>query len=79
MQVPNKLHEIATIIHKDRSPVYYGALPYLDAMGDRQSVNDNYGADTGRSVVNYFLANARTWRGETAKAVKAKLNELVKQ
>lgn len=79
MQVPSKLNEIATIIRIDWNPVYFGAVPYLNAMGNLQSVNDNFGSDSGRSVVNYFLANARTWRGETAKAVKAKLNELVKQ
>ncbi|MDF2188688.1 hypothetical protein [Paraflavitalea sp. CAU 1676] len=79
MQLSDNLQEIAQVIRKDWQPVYFGAIPYLDAMSDLQSINDNYGCDSGRSVVNYFLANARTWRGEVAKAVKTKLNELVRQ
>ncbi len=79
MQVPNNLSEIATIIRNDWKPVYFGAVPYLDAMSNLQSIQDNYYSDSGRSVVNYFLSNSKTWRGDVARAVKAKLNELVKR
>jgi hypothetical protein len=47
-------------------------------MQTLNSVNDNYGMDSGRSIVNYFLANAGTWRGETARRVKAELKAMVK-
>ena len=73
------LHEIATEIKKDwGAKVYFGAKPYLQAMGTLNSVNDNYIMDSGRSIVAYFLANASTWRGETARRVKKELNAMIK-
>lgn len=53
--------------------VYFGAVPYLDAMLDLETIDDAYGADRGRDVVAYFLSNASTWRGPVARAVKAEL------
>lgn len=71
--------DIAYIIEKDwRGKVNYAARPYLDAMHSLNSVNDNYGYDSGVSVVLYFLCNASTWRGETAKLVKAELKRRCK-
>jgi hypothetical protein len=68
---------IAEEIRKDWTKPYFGAVPYLDAMGDLINVDEAYGADTGKSIVLYFLANAQTWRGETARRVKAELKALV--
>lgn len=79
MQLPNQLSAIAEIIRNDWKKIYFGAVPYLNAMASLNSIDDYYFEDSARSVVNYFLANAQTWRGETAKAVKLKLNQLVKQ
>jgi hypothetical protein len=73
------LHVIADEIRKDwGSKVYFGAKPYLQAMQSLTNVGDNYGMDSGRSIVNYFLANAGTWRGETARNIKKELNAMVK-
>lgn len=73
------LFEIAAEVRKDwGAKVNYGAKPYLDAMATLNSINDMYIADTGKSIVAYFLANASTWRGETAKRVKAELNKMYK-
>ena len=72
------LYEIARDIKKDWKNVYFGAKPYLDAMATLDKVSDNYGWDSGRSSVNYFLANASTWRGDTAKRIKAELKAMVK-
>jgi hypothetical protein len=47
-------------------------------MGTLNTINDNYGYDTAHSIVIYFLANATTWRGETARRVKAELKSLAK-
>lgn len=58
--------------------VYFGAKPYLDAMATLDKVSDNYGLDSGKSIVNYFLSNAATWRGDTAKRIKAELKAMVK-
>ena len=72
------LHEIAREIRKDWKNVYFGAKPYLDAMASLDSVNDNYGWDSGKTIVLYFLGNASTWRGETAKRIKTELKAMVK-
>ena len=72
------LHEIAREIRKDWKNVYFGAKPYLDAMATLDSVNDNYGWDSGKSIVLYFLSNSSTWRGETAKRIKAELKAMAK-
>lgn len=72
------LHVIAREIRKDWKNVNFGAKPYLDAMATLNSINDNYILDSGKSVVLYFLANASTWRGETAKKIKAELKAMLK-
>lgn len=70
------LYEIAQEIRKDWKNVYFGAVPYLQAMGTLTSIQDDYGMDSGKSIVLYFLSNAMTWRGETAKRVKAELKKM---
>jgi hypothetical protein len=65
--------EIAGAIENDWQNIYFGARPYLDAMHTMQSINDAYGLDDGKGIIIYFLSNARGWRGETAKAIKAEL------
>lgn len=72
------LYAIAGEIRRDWGKVYFGAVPYLEAMGGLESVNDSYGYDNGRGIVRYFLANAQSWRGENAKRIKAELKNLVK-
>lgn len=67
------LYELAALIYRDWSNVYYGAEPYLKAMQTLNSIHDPYLLDTGKSIVLYFLANAQTWRGETARTIKAEL------
>lgn len=68
---------IARKIRQDWKKVNYGAKPYLDAM-IFESVTDNYGCDSGSSIVACFLSNAGTWRGPVAKLVKAELNRRLK-
>ncbi len=72
------IYEIACEIRRDWPKPYFGAVPYLGAMGSLDSITDAYGADSGRSVVMYFLSNATTWRGETARRIKAELNAMLK-
>jgi hypothetical protein len=76
--MPRPINVIAQDIRNNWKPVNYGAKPYLDAMSDLNEITDSYGADSGRSVVAYFLANAQTWRGEVAKAIKKELNAMLK-
>jgi hypothetical protein len=72
------LYTIAREIRADWKKVSPYAAPYLQAMSCLNSVDDNYILDSGRSIVSYFLANAGSWRGETAKRIKAELKAMVK-
>ena len=72
------IHEIAREISRDWKNVYFGAVPYLEALHSLDSIEDKYIFDTGESIVLYFLSNANTWRGETARRVKAELKGILK-
>lgn len=72
------LYEIANDIKKDWKNVHFGAKPYLDAMATLTSIDDNYMFDSAKTIVLYFLGNAGSWRGETAKRIKAELKAMVK-
>jgi len=77
-QKEKQVWEIAEEVWADWKNVSPYAKSYLEAMGSLSSVNDNYYADSGKSVVSYFLANAGSWKGEVAKSIKAQLKEMVK-
>ena len=70
------LAEIAQEVQKDWKKVNYAAVPYLNAMAGMQSVDQNFGYDSGKSVVLYFLSNAGSWRGDTARRVKKELKAM---
>ena len=72
------LHVIAQDILNHWPNVYYGARPYLVAMNALTDIKSDYGMDSAESIVNYFLANAKTWRGEDARRIKAELKALLK-
>jgi len=71
------LSVIALEIVSDWKNPYFGAMPYIRAMFALNSVSDQYGWEDGEMIVAYFLANARTWRGETARRVKAELQAML--
>jgi viroplasmin and RNaseH domain-containing protein len=68
---------IAQDIRANWPKVNYAAKPYLDAMSSLNSIDENYMFDSGKSVVNYFLSNANTWRGEKAREIKAELKAML--
>ena len=71
------IHTIAQEIKKDwGSSINFAAKPYLDAMLTLTNKNDIYVCDSAESIILYFLGNARTYRGETAKRLKAELKAL---
>ena len=70
------LNEIAQEIKRDWVKINYAAVPYLEAMLTLNSITDMYYLDTAHSVVLYFLSNAGTWRGETAKRIKKELKQI---
>lgn len=75
---PRPLHQIAAEIRREWNPPYYAAVPYLEAMSDLDSIDDMYMYDSARDIVLRFLGNARTWKGATARRVKAELKALLK-
>lgn len=72
------IRTIAREIADDWKKPYFGAVPYLQAMHSLEGKESMYGCDSAREVVNYFLANATTWRGEKARAIKAELKAIIK-
>jgi hypothetical protein len=72
------ISQLAQVVRKDWKKVYFGAVPYLEAMFSLNNINDNYILDSGKSIVLYFLSNASSWRGDTARAVKAELKRRTK-
>jgi hypothetical protein len=76
------LSVIATEIRKDwratakGGKIYFGAVPYLEAMDKLNKITDNYYMDSGKDMVLYFLSNATTWKGETARRVKSELKKM---
>lgn len=66
------ISQIAQIIKSDwASKINPFAAPYLEALHIIHSDSASYGAEDARSIVLYFLVNAQSWRGETARLVKA--------
>jgi len=76
--MPRSLSTIAREIIADWASMPRYAAPYVGAMRELHSISDNYYYDTGRSVVLYFLSNARSWRGDTARRIKAELKDMLK-
>lgn len=72
------LSTIAREIRQTWPKVYFGAVPYLEAMSTLDKVTDRYGMDPGEDIVRYFLSNATTWRGEDARRIKAELKAMLK-
>ena len=67
---------IAVDIRNDWKKINYAALPYLEAMEGLDKISDDFGADTGVSMVLYFLSNSSSWHGETARRIKAELKDM---
>ena len=76
--MPRPIYQIASEIRSDWKKVYFGAVPYLSAMTQLDSINDEFYEDSGESVVRYFLSNATTWKGEAARRIKKELNDMLK-
>lgn len=70
---PRPIHAIARDIAREWGKPYFGAVPYLRAMHSLASPEESYGLDPGDSIVRYFLANAASFRGGRARALKAEL------
>jgi hypothetical protein len=73
------IKEIAQEINDDWKNVYFGAVPYLNAMFELKTLDDKFIYENGRDIVVRFLANAGSWRGETARRIKKELKEMLKK
>ena len=74
-----KVCDIARVIQQDWVNVWFGAVPYLREMHGMITVKDPVFNDDGRSVINYFIGNAKCWRGDVAKLVKDELRRRLKE
>ena len=74
------LNEIAREIHGECSTKdwYVYAEAYVTPMMSLESLSDRYYEDSAESIVMYALANLTSWRGDTARRVKAELNGMLK-
>jgi len=73
---PRSISEIARDIKRSpwwRSNASIYARDYIEAMSCINSIDDQYGLDSGESVVLYALSNMATFKGEEARAIKAEL------
>ena len=69
--------DVAHEILSDWATPHPFAKPYLNAMLALRLPTDRYIAEDGHSIVAYFLANASTYRGERARALKAELRAII--
>lgn len=71
--------QIAKDIKSTWLNIYFGAVPYLEAMLELDTADPNamYYCDTAENIARYFLANARTFRGKDAKKLKEELKNLI--
>lgn len=74
---PRKICEIAQDIRKAWPEPNYAAAPYLDAMLALDDINSMYILDSAKSIVLYFLNNAKTFKGPEARKLKAELRALM--
>lgn len=74
---PRSLSSITRDIKTSWPKPYFGAVPYIAAMYKLDSIDDNFMHDSARSIVRYFLSNAATWRGDSARVIKAELKAMV--
>lgn len=54
------------------------AEAYVQPMLSLNDIEDNYGMDTGVSIVSYALSNLGSYKGDTARRVKSELKAMLK-
>ena len=71
--------QIARDIKSTWLNIYFGAVPYLEALLTLNTTDSNamYCYDTAGDIVRYFLANAQTFRGADARRLKAELKSMI--
>ena len=77
-QAKRPIYRIAQEIFLYWPNVYFGAKPYLTIMLGLSDITDVYGFDSARSIINYFLANAASFKGPEARRLKTELKTIIK-
>jgi len=76
------ISDLSRIISRDLQSqgkeVPYNLVPYLDALRQMDSADDVYGVESGKSIIAYALSNMTSYKGPTARAVKAELKSRMK-
>ena len=77
--VPHRpLSQIAAEMNADWTALHGAAQPYMDAMSELEFAADRCGVETGSDIIQGFLNNAQTWRGEVARRVKEELRAILR-
>ena len=79
MNSKRTFQQIAKDIKSTWLNVYFGAVPYLEAMLTLDTTDPEapYLFETAGDIARYFLANAQTFRGSDAKRLKAELKSMI--
>jgi hypothetical protein len=72
------LHEVAAEIEQDWTALHGAAQPYINAMKESYLATSRHRLERGSDMIQGFLMNAQTWRGETARRVKTELKAILK-
>lgn len=75
--IKRPVYKIAEEILNDWTAPHFAARPYLAAMLTINNELENYGQDSAKTVILYFLSNAATYRGSRAKELKKELQKLI--
>jgi len=73
-----KINEIAYLIEANWTKVNFAAEPYLMAMFSITDIDQNYGYDSAKTIIRYFLSNASQFKGTIARDIKKELNKRIK-
>jgi len=69
----DSLQSICRTIRRNWPNMPACAAAYFEPLASLESLQNDYGLDSGKSIALYFLSNASTWKGDVARAIKAEL------
>lgn len=79
MDKKRTFQQIAKDIKSTWMNVYFGAVPYLEALLTLDTTDPEalYGIKKAGDIARYFLANAQIFRGADARRLKEELKTLI--
>lgn len=79
MDKKRTFQQIAKDIKSTWLNVYFGAVPYLEALLTLDTTDPEalYGIEKAGDIARYFLANAQTFRGADSRRLKEELKTLI--